>query len=215
MLISWSSSLKLSTEWDSIADKSYIKQIETLNYYNVETRPDIIYAIEKFCEANKKSFDGHLQLLKHLFRYIKDTTHYNLVYEEKFFINNLNLHAYSDAAHGNNLSFRRSIDDYVIFLADVSILWKAKKQSIVTIFFTKAEFINLSPIGQILMWVNNILKDLNEGINQNKSLILYTDSQNAQTNAFAPKTVNGPEISIYDSNESLKESRKGIFHWFT
>ena len=176
--------MKFSIEWNFINDKSYIKQTKTLNYYNVNTRSDITYTIEKFCEINKKSSNDYLQLLKYLFRYIKKTIHFNLMYEEKFFMNNLKLHAYNDVAHEDNLSFKRSINDYVIFMIEISLLWKIKKQSIVIISFTKIEFINLSFTKQILMWINNMLKNLNEDINQKKSLILYINFQNARINAF-------------------------------
>ena len=68
-------------------------------------------------------------------------------------------------------------------MIEVSILWKIKKQSIVIISFTEIEFINLFFTKQIFMWINSILKNLNE-IDQKKSLILYIDSQNARINAF-------------------------------
>lgn len=124
--------------------------------------------------------------MRHLFRYIKGTSYYSLIYGGKFPLSNLNLHAYSDAAHGDNVPSRKSTGGYVIFLAGAPVLWKVKKQSIVTISLTEAEFINLSPTGQALIWINSILDDL--GIKQKAPLLLYTDSQNAQANALCPQS---------------------------
>ena len=110
--------------------------------------------------------------------------HYSLLYNEKLPLDNLKLHAYSDAAHGDNLPSRRSTGGFVIFLAGAPVLWKVKKQTIVTLSSTEAEFLNLSPTGLALIWVNKILGDL--GAAQKTPLVLYTDSQNARTNALCP-----------------------------
>jgi hypothetical protein len=66
-----------------------------------------------------------------------------------------------------------------VVLADGGPLyWKSKKQTIVTLSSTEAEFINLTPAGLTAIWITNILKEA--GFPQKKPFILFTDSANAQ-----------------------------------
>lgn len=61
------------------------------------------------------------------------------------------------------------------------VVWKAKKQVLVTLSSTEAEFINLPPMA---LWAANVLEDT--GYPQPPPLLMFTDSANARTIALNP-----------------------------
>ena len=64
------------------------------------------------------------------------------------------------------------------------VVWKAKKQVLVTLSSTEAEFINLTPTALSLQWVASVLKDA--GYQQPTPLVLFTDLANARAIALNP-----------------------------
>ena len=65
------------------------------------------------------------------------------------------------------------------------ILWKSKKQDLVTTSTTEAEFVNLVPTAKSLEWTGSMLNDLGIiDITDNTRRILYTDSSNARDRAL-------------------------------
>ena len=72
----------------------YLETVGCLLYLSMCTKPDFTYAatiLSKFCEQPKTL---HWILVKRVFRYLQQTSHYGLVYTTS---NNHNLIAYSDA----------------------------------------------------------------------------------------------------------------------
>ena len=72
------------------------------------------------------------------------------------YISNLHLYIYGDALFVDDLLMRVSIEGHIIFLAGCPVIWKSRKQTIVTISTTKAEFINLTPIALNIKWIAKI-----------------------------------------------------------
>ena len=90
----------------------------------------------------------------------------------------LKARVYADASHGDDPLTRFSTAGHIVFVGDGPVLWKSKKQTIVTVSSTEAEFINLTPAGMSLLWIKQLLHDL--GFPQPKTSLLFTDSQNAR-----------------------------------
>jgi hypothetical protein len=148
------------------------------------TRPEITYTVSKLCEANSGPSDEHLTLMKHLARYIKYTATLSICLGGKLPDPKLNLHAYADAAFADNILTRHSTGGYVIFYGGGPVLWKSRKQSIVTLSSTEAEFINLTPTGLAVKWIKQILKEAE--CPQDQPSIIFTDSANAQKVVLNP-----------------------------
>ncbi len=97
---------------------------------------------------------------------------------------NLHLRAYGDASFATDLITRASVGGHIVMINDCPITWKAKKQRLVTLSSTEAEFINLTPTALSLLWVATKLKDA--GYEQNTPLLMFTDSANARAVALNP-----------------------------
>ena len=81
---------------------------------------------------------------------------------------------------------RHSTGAHIVFAAGAPVLWKTKRQTIVALSSTEAEFINLTPTGMALNWVSNMLTEAGFEQEQKVPTLLYTDSQNARHIALNP-----------------------------
>ena len=103
----------------------------------------------------------------------------------KFSINDLGLHAYADAAFADDLATRFSTAGHIVYLAGAPVFWKSKRQTLVTLSSTKAEFINLTPTALSIIWIASMLGEA--GYPQPYPSLMFTDSANARTVALNPR----------------------------
>ena len=143
----WPSKFILPHRWDPIVDKKkwYLKRTGSLNWLASGTRPDITYTVNRLAKANNGPSNNHITLLKHMFRYLIQTSDFSLSYGGKPSLNTL--FCYSDAAHADDLSTRFSTAGTIVFFAGAPVYWKSKKQTLVALSSTEAEFMNLTPAG--------------------------------------------------------------------
>jgi hypothetical protein len=182
----WPANLQLPKQWTpkETEKKAYIKRTGSLNYLATGTRPDICYTVSKLCEANAGPSDEHLALIKHLARYIKYTAKLSICLGGKLPDLRLNLHAFADAAFADDVLTRHSTGGHVIFFGGGPVHWKSRKQTMVTLSSTEAEFINLTPTGLAVKWITKILTEA--GCPQDQPLIIFTDSANARKVVLNP-----------------------------
>lgn len=177
----------LPKTWEPVTDATVHYQRETgsINYLVTGTRPDMAYTMMRLSEANAGPSNEHLQLLHHLWRYISGTKALGLRCGGKMNpTSDLHLRAYGDASFASDLITRASVGGHVVMINDCPVVWKSKKQVLVTLSSTEAEFINLTPTALSLLWVANIMKDA--GHHRQNPLLLFTDSANARAVALNP-----------------------------
>ncbi len=133
-----------------------MSEVTTLNFAATITHPDIQYTTNRLAEANKGPTKEHVAVLKHLWKYMAGTKSLGLRTDGRQYISNLHLYVYGDASFANDLFTRVSIGGYMVFLAGCPIIWKSKKQTIVTISTTETEFINLTPTALSIKWITQI-----------------------------------------------------------
>ena len=119
-------------------------------------------------------------------RYLKGTADWGIVLGgPEFTKEELGLQIYADAAFGDDPIRRFSTGAHVVLAGGGPLYWKSKKQTLVTLSSTEAEFVNLTPAGQSAIWLAEILKEA--GCPQTTPFILFTDSANAQQIALNPE----------------------------
>ena len=74
--------------------------------------------------------------------------------------NDLHLQAYSDSDWGGDSVDRRSVGGYLFMLGTAAISWHSKKQSLTSKSTAEAEYKALSPCSCEVIWLKNILSDL-------------------------------------------------------
>ena len=119
-------------------DNILYKQIVGSLMYLTATRPDIMHVVSIISRYVEFPTEMHLLAAKRIFRYLQGTSEYGLFYKkgEK---SSLVGFTYSDYA--GDLSDRKSTSGYVFMMSLVAISWCSKKQPIVTLSTTEAEFV--------------------------------------------------------------------------
>ncbi|GAA0148102.1 hypothetical protein LIER_07634 [Lithospermum erythrorhizon] len=89
-----------------------------------------------------KPTEMHMQVAKRILRYLRGTTELGIYYQKGE--NGKELKAYTDSDYAGDTNDMKSISGDVFLLSAGAIAWCSKKQLIVTLSSTEAEFIALS-----------------------------------------------------------------------
>lgn len=157
---------------DKITSNPFRELLGSLMYIMLGSRPDLCYSISFFSRFQSKPTDNHFCYLKRVLRYLKQTLDYKL-----HFVYNVDeppLKAFADADFAND-SDRRSITGGAIFVFGNLVSWKSKKQSLVSLSSTAAEYIALTEVSCHALALRNILIEL--GVDMNKPFCIYEDNQ--------------------------------------
>ncbi|XP_016704342.1 secreted RxLR effector protein 161-like [Gossypium hirsutum] len=130
------------------------KQIGESLMYLTTTRPDIMYGVSLISKYMKSPTEKHLQAAKRILRYLKGTTSFGLLYKKG---ENLDLFGFIDSDYAGDIEDRKSTSGYVFMLGSTTISWSSKKQPIVTLSTTEAEFVVAISSACQALWLRKIL----------------------------------------------------------
>jgi len=141
---------------ESVDQTKYQSLIGALMYLAVSTRPDIIHAASKLAQFNSNPMAEHMTAAKHVLRYLSKTMDWKLHYQQTGEL----LNGYVDADWGSNLVDRKSYSGYVYVLASGAISWESRKQSLVALSSTEAEYISLSNGAKEAIYLKRLLSEI-------------------------------------------------------
>ncbi|MCI44211.1 hypothetical protein A2U01_0065450, partial [Trifolium medium] len=82
----------------------------------------------------------HVAAIKRIMRYLKGSISFGVFYKRES-CEKLQLNGWSDSDYAGDLDDRKSTSGYVFKLGNGAISWSSKKQPIVTLSTTEAEFV--------------------------------------------------------------------------
>jgi hypothetical protein len=153
----------------SVDATTYKQMVGSLMYLNA-TRPDLAYVLSLISRFMERPTKLHQQAIKRVLRYLKGTAELGIFYkrgEEK-------LMAYSDSDYAGDIDDRKSTSGYVFLLGSGAVAWSSKKQPVVTLSTTEAEFIAAASCACQSVWMHRILEKL--GHEQNKCTVVFCDN---------------------------------------
>nr|GEZ89271.1 uncharacterized mitochondrial protein AtMg00810-like [Tanacetum cinerariifolium] len=120
--------------------------------YLTASRPDIMHAT-CYCDRYQvQPTEKHLNAVKRIFRYLKDTIHMGLWYPKD---TSFELTAFLDSDHAGCLDSRKSTSGGIQFLGgDKLVNWSSKKQDYTSMSSTEAEYVSLSNISHSIYVTN-------------------------------------------------------------
>ena len=148
--------------------KSFIMK---LSYLAQQTRPDIAYTVNTLAQFQIEPRDCDWKAIVHLLRYVRGTYDLGLFYSRDqntitLFTNDQNLLrredqpiGYADASYAEE-NDRKSRSAFVFIFCGVAILWYSKKQSVVALSSTEAEYYALGECVKEALWLRGILTEL-------------------------------------------------------
>lgn len=85
--------------------------------------------------------------------------------------------AYFDSDYAGDIEDRKSTSGYVFLLISGAVAWSSKKQPVVTLSTTEAEFIAAASCACQGVWMRRILEKLGHG--QSKCIVIFCDNKSA------------------------------------
>ncbi|KAJ0599631.1 putative RNA-directed DNA polymerase [Helianthus annuus] len=169
--------LKLSKDDpEDFVDEGVYRSLVGSPMYLTNTRPDIMFAVSKvsrFMEHPKKS---HWEAAKRILKYIKGTQDQGLTYSKG---GKKNLVGFSNNDYAGDMDDSKSTSGYIFHLGSGPISWQSKKQKVVALSSTEAEYMALSLTGCQALWIEGILDDLQE--KDDSSIPVYCDNKSTVT----------------------------------
>jgi len=132
---------KTQEEEEDMSRVPYASAVGSLVYAMVCTRPDIAHAVGVLSRFISKPGKEHWTAMKWVFRYLHGTSDYGLCYQGRPGLDRvLDIHGFFDVDWAGDLDQRRSTSGYVFNLFGGVVNWMSKKQSIVALSTTEAEY---------------------------------------------------------------------------
>ena len=172
-----------STSTSKVDQAMYQSAVGSLLYLANWTRPDISFAVNsaaRFCSDPKGE---HWTAVKRIFRYLKGTISYGILYLNPS--DNEDVVGYCDSDWAGDLDDRRSTSGYVFCIGAGPISWRSKKQSCVALSSAEAEYMALASASQEALWIRELLTSLN--VHVSAPTLINVDSQSAIDMTKNPK----------------------------
>jgi hypothetical protein len=158
--------------------------IGSLMYAMVCTRPDISFAIGKLSCFNNCFTKEHYEYAKRVLKYLKGTIKYGLHYAKT----SIGLEGFADADWANDKLDRKSCSGFLLKLAGGAVCWESRKQTMVALSTTEAEYVSLSICTKRAIVLYKIVSEIlgargyRELFNIN-TVCIFNDNQSAVKNA--------------------------------
>ena len=135
----------------------YQSIVGSLLYAAIATRPDIAQAVGAVSKFSSSPTEAHLTAAKQILRYLKGTANYGIKYQKS---DSGNLIGYSDADWAGDCDDRHSTTGNLFLMAGGPVSWLSKKQAIVALSTSEAEYVAVSTATQEAVWLRRLLLDL-------------------------------------------------------
>ena len=174
----------LSEGEETVDIKLYQAAIGSLNYAAIATRPDLSLAVGLLSQHMVSPGKEHWSGVKRVLRYIKGTLDFGLRFEASV-PEDFKLSGFSDADWAGCGETRKSTSGQIFKMGNCAISWRSRKQSIVALSTTEAEYVALCEAAQEAVWLRRLLSDI--GFSQNTPTVVFEDNQGAISLSQNPK----------------------------
>ncbi|GKV04797.1 hypothetical protein SLEP1_g16905 [Rubroshorea leprosula] len=155
-------------------DSKLYKQIVGSLMYLTATRPDIMHGVSLISRYMEHPKEFHLQTAKRILKYLCGTEDFGLFYKKG---DQTDLAGFTDSDYAGDLDDRKSTSGFVFMLGSGAISWSSKKQPIVTLSTTKAEYVAATSCACQAIWLRRIMEELE--LNQHEATSIYCDNNSA------------------------------------
>lgn len=163
---------KLTKEGSGEAvDPTMYKQLVGSLRYLTATRPDLIYSVNIVSRYMENPRESHMLAVKRILRYVQGTLGFGIQYrrdgEER-------LVGFVDSDYAGDEDDRKSTSGYTFMIGGGAVSWSSKKQPIVTLSTTEAEYVAAANGATQAIWLRNVLEEI--GFNQENGTVLFCDN---------------------------------------
>jgi hypothetical protein len=200
-------STPMMTSWEHDSSSPFLTEKERSDFLSVlmklaylaqQSRPDILYAVNKLAQYQGKANHSDRKALERILRYLRGTWDYGLYYNKPrgsvlVMSNDPDLLTdvpigqrpigYSDASFAEE-DDRKSRSGYVYMIGGAAVTWFCKKQGPVAISSTEAEYYALSEAVKEALWIRMLLTEA--GFELNGPTTIMEDNKSTISIALNP-----------------------------
>jgi hypothetical protein len=147
----------LSDSSSDLVDPTMYRELIGSLMYQVNTRSDICFAVNKLSQYMVEPRHVHLVATKHVLRYLHGPVGYGLRY---VLDDEVKLQVYIDSDWVGSAVDRKSTSGYCFSLGSSMISWLSRKQSSVALNTTEEKYIAASVASREAMWLRKLLARL-------------------------------------------------------
>jgi hypothetical protein len=118
----------------------------------------------------------HMMAIKRILRYLKGTLTHGVMYKHKT-DRRFELVGWSDSDYAGDLNDRKSTSGYVFMLGTGVVSWSSKKQPIVTLSTTEAEYVAAAACACQCIWIRSVLEHLQ--VKQGEGTVILCDNNSS------------------------------------
>ncbi|KAM1612371.1 hypothetical protein ACFX13_001090 [Malus domestica] len=166
--------LKLTRNGGVEVDSTVYRQMVGNLMYLTATRPDLMFVVSLISRYMERPTEEHLQVAKKVLRYVKGTVDLGIFYKKG---GTEELTGYTDSDYAGDQDDRKSTSGYVFMMSSGAVSWSSKKQPVVTLSTTEAEFIAAASSACQVVWLRRIMESLNQ--EQYGPTLVYCDNVSA------------------------------------
>jgi hypothetical protein len=133
----------------------YREAMGSLMYAAMGTCPDIAFATSTVAQFLENPGRDHWGAVKRIFKYLKGTRNISLVYGGK----DEDLQGWTDA-DGASQEHRRAISGYILMVDGGAVSWSSKKQELVTLSTTEAEYVAMTHAAKEALWLRTLFGEV-------------------------------------------------------
>eukprot|EP00253_Pinus_taeda_P026256 PITA_26256 len=152
---------KAQEEEEDMSRVPYASAVSSLMYAMVYTRLDIAHAVGVLSRFMSKPGKEHWTTVKQVFRYLRGTSDYGFCYQGRLVLDKvLDIRGFVDADWARDLEERRSTSGYLFNLFGGAVSWMSKKQSVVALSATKAEYMAATHASKEAVWLQRLCSSM-------------------------------------------------------
>lgn len=152
-------------------DSTEFKQLVGSLRYLTATRPDLMFSVNLVSRYMEEPTEQHMLAAKRILRYVQGTTSLGIRYSRG---GEPILLGYVDSDYARDADDKKSTSGYAFMLGKGAVSWASKKQPIVTLSTTEAEFVAAAYGACQAVWQRNILEEI--GFIQREETVLFCDN---------------------------------------
>lgn len=195
------------------------KEIGSLLYPSIKTRPDLAYAVNCVSRFSSKPDNSHFKALDLIWKYLNKYKDLGLYYNCNFQPNSLNniIRGYSDSDWASDITDRKSISGYCFFLYNNLISWNTTKQKSVALSTCEAEYMALKETAKESLSLNSLYRYINKNLSltYNRTIPpILTDNEAAKQlaeNSSFYKRSKHIDISYHFIRDEIKEGKINLY----
>lgn len=152
-------------------DSTLYKQMVGSLMYLTATRPDLMFVVSLISRFMANPTELHFGTAKRIMRYVKGTLEFGIWYQRE---GKSELLGYTDSDYAGDVDDSRSTSGYVFLMSGGAVAWSSRKQPIVTLSTTEAEYVAAATCACQAIWMKRILKEI--GHEQDEEMVLFCDN---------------------------------------